>query len=426
VKKLPAEKKWLLPIAALTLAFSLTGCKNQTTTISSTIVPPLTTISTVDSNSAIPAAYQALYNELDTEMAAFEATLAQKPNEKQGQPIIATELAYANGNVGPALLTVINLDNNRTLLDRLQAMGVKGVVVAIKFPLLKSDFPNSADYLKFFQNIMTECHQRGMKVLVECGAIFSGTAYSPVQVDWSKYTTDSFLQGLQDQLVLVAQEIKPDYLTLANEPQTEESLTKLTITPAIWSNFIAASLKRIDKSNGILVGAGCGTWEDPAYINTLFGMSGLDYIDLHIYAMNKNATLLDRALTYAQEAKAAGKRVTVSEAWLWKAAPEELGSGIASSDKIMNRDVFSFWTPLDERFFRDIVYLADTTNMDFVSFFWTRNLFTSLDYNNTTYNLATAEYNSLMNQTSISNVRKNKMSALGWYYQEQLQMQTVK
>jgi hypothetical protein len=31
-----------------------------------------------------------------------------------------------------------------------------------------------------------------------------------------------------------------------------------------------------------------------------------------------------------------------------------------------------------------------------------------------------------MNQTSISNVRKNKMSALGWYYQEQLQMQTVK
>jgi len=106
------------------------------------------------------------------------------------------------------------------------------------------------------------------------------------------------------------------------------------------------------------VGAGCGTWEDPAYINTLFGMSGLDYIDLHIYAMNKNATLLDRALTYAQEAKAAGKRVTVSEAWLWKAAPEELGSGIASSDKIMNRDVFSFWTPLDERFFRDIVNLG--------------------------------------------------------------------
>jgi len=44
-------------------------------------------------------------------MAAFEATLAQKPNEKQGQPIIATELAYATAMWGRPLLTVINLDN---------------------------------------------------------------------------------------------------------------------------------------------------------------------------------------------------------------------------------------------------------------------------------------------------------------------------
>ena len=420
---MPAVKKWLSPALVLALAISLTGCKTQTTNVSTTVPPPITT-STVDSTATIPALYQALYNELDTEMASFETTLAQNSTGKQGQSIIATELAYANGNVGPALLTAINLENNRIILDRLQAMGVKGVVLAIKFPLLKPDFPNSGEYLQFFRNIMAECHQRGMKVLVECGAIFSGTPYSPVQVDWSKYTTDSFLQGLADQLVLVAQEIKPDYLTLANEPETEESLTKLIITPAVWSNFIAATLKRIDKSNGLLVGAGCGTWEDPAYINTLFNMSGLDYIDLHIYAMNKNATLLDRALTYAQEAKAVGKRVTVSEAWLWKAAPEELGSGIASSDKIMNRDVFSFWTPLDERFFRDIVNLADATNMDFVSFFWTRNLFSNLDYNNTTNNLTTTEYNSIMNQTAISNVRKGKMSALGWYYQEQLQIRT--
>jgi hypothetical protein len=423
---LSAAKKFLFSTLALILAISLTGCNTPTTKSNTTAVTTQTTIPTVELTTTIPAEYQALYTELDAEMASFETTLKQKWDGKPGQPIIATELAYANGNVGPGLLTVIAQENNRILLDRLQAMGVKGVVLAIKFPLLKPDFPNSADYLQFYQKMMTECHARGMKVLVECGAIFSGTAYSPVQVDWSEYTTDSFLQGLQNQLVLVAQEIKPDYLTLANEPETEEALTKLTITPAVWSNFIAATLKRIDKSNGILLGAGCGTWENPDYINTLYKMSGLDYIDLHIYAMNRNAALLERGLNYAAQARAAGKRVTVSEAWLWKAAPEELGSGIASSDKIMNRDVFSFWNPLDERFFQDIVSLADATNMDFVSFFWTRNLFTGLDYNNTTNNLPTAEYNSLMNQTSISNVRKNKMSGLGWYYQQQLQIRAGK
>jgi len=59
---------------------------------------------------------------------------------------------------------------------------------------------------------MAECHQRGMKVLVECGAIFSGT---PLFTGTSRLVEvilrTAFLQGLADQLVLVAQESN-DYL----------------------------------------------------------------------------------------------------------------------------------------------------------------------------------------------------------------------
>jgi len=358
-------------------------------------------------------------------MVHFEDTIDEQWDHTMGQTIIATEEAYANGNIGEGLLSATMMDYNRMLLDWLQAMGVKGVVLAVKFPLLKPDFPRSSEYLQFFKDIMAECHLRGMKVLVECGAIFAGTPYSPVQVDWSNYTTETFFQGLGDQLLLIAEEIKPDYLTLANEPQTEEGLTGLTITPAAWSDFIASTLGKIDRSGGLLVGAGTGTWENPNYINELFNMTGLDYIDLHIYPMNTNAIYLDRALNYATEAKATGKRVTVSEAWLWKATPAELGNFLGDTEKIMNRDVYSFWYPLDERFIQDIINLADATDMDFVSFFWTRNFLSYLNYDTTPHNLTTAQYNHLINQASLANLQDGISSPLGQYFQEVLDSRTT-
>jgi hypothetical protein len=312
------------------------------------------------------------------------------------------------------------METNRILLDRLQAMGVKGVVLAVKFPLLKPDFPRSAEYLQFFKNIMAECRQRDMKVLVECGAVFAGTPYSPLQVDWSGYTTESFLQGLQDELLLIAREIKPDYLTLANEPTTEEWLTSLIITPAVWRDFIASTLGKIDRSGGLLVGAGTGNWENPAYINEVLHLPGLDYIDLHIYPLNRDGVLLERALDWALEARAAGKRVTISECWLWKASAEELGTGLGDSEKAMNRDVYSFWYPLDARFMQEIINLADATDMDFISFFWMRNFFAYLDYETTPHDSTTAEFNRLINLASGYNVLIGILSPLGLYYQEQL------
>jgi hypothetical protein len=153
-------------------------------------------------------------------------------------------------------------------------------------------------------------------------------------------------------------------------------------------------------------------------------MPGLDYIDLHIYPMNTNAIYLDRALNYAVEARAAGKRVTVSESWLWKATPAELSNFLGDTEKIMNRDVYSFWYPLDERFIQDVVNLADATNMDFVSFFWTRNFLSYLDYDSTPHDLTTAEYNRLINQASLANLQRGELSPLGRYFQQALNSRT--
>jgi hypothetical protein len=412
------------PLPTQSPALSPSPSPAPTPTPSATNSPSQTPTTTPEALPPVPEEYQLLYQELEAELIQFEGTINQKWDKSRGQTIIATELAFSNGNVGEWLLSAKSMENNRILLDRFQAMGVKGVVLAIKFPLLKTDFPRSSEYLQFFKNIMAECHQHDMKVLVECGAIFAGTPYSPVQVDWSKYTTETFLQCLQDELLLIAREIKPDYLTLANEPTTEEWLTRLIITPTVWRDFIASTLGKIDRSSGLLVGAGTGTWENPAYINEILHMPGLDYIDLHIYPLNRNGLLLERALNWALEARAAGKRVTISECWLWKASPEELGNGLGDTEKTMNRDVYSFWYPLDTRFLQDIINLADATNMDFISFFWMRNFFAYLDYETTPHNSSTAELNRLINLTSGYNVLGGILSSLGLYYREQLHSRT--
>ena len=368
----------------------------------------------------VPEEYRVLYEELDAELAHFEHNLNQEWDGQQGTTIFAAELAFANGNIGEGLLLPQILAGNRILLDRLQELGVKGVVISIKYPLLQPDFPRSSEYLEFYREVVAECRQRDMKVLVETGAVFSGTPYSPVQVDWSQYTTGSFLDGMRDQLLLIAEELKPDYLTLTEEPTTQEALTGLTITPVLWADFVNSTLDGIDRSGGIRLGAGMGSWEDHAYIDSVLRTPGIDYIDLHIYPLGRDGVILDRVLDIAREAHDDGKAITIGECWLYKALPEEVASGPGIDGAIFSRDPFSFWYPLDTRFVDAIMNLADAADMEFVSFFWTRYFFAYIDYSAETGSLSIAEMNRRINQAANANVIEGILSPLGKHYQQRL------
>jgi len=377
-------------------------------------------------NMVIPEESKALYQELSSDLNQFEVKISQQPKARAQTTTFGVELSFANGNAGEALLTPEVMAYNRAMLDRLQSMGVRGVVLSINYPLLKKGFPRADEYLKFYQAVTDLCHQHKMKVLIESGAIFSGTP-SPVKVDWSKETTDSFLQGLQDQLVLISTEIKPDYLTLANEPSTEEALTQLSIPADKWQTFLEDSLKKVDRSSGTLYGAGTGTWEHPEYMQAVFNVSGLDYVDLHIYPFNKDGIFLDRAVNYANQARTAGKKVVISECWLYKASANELSANImGNKEKIQDRDGFSFWTPLDTRYMKDIITLADSTQMDFVSFFWSRNFFYNMIYNPDIANLTIQQRNQMMTLGAIQSVNQDKLSDLGQAYQQILSQRELK
>lgn len=372
----------------------------------------------------VPEEYRHIYRELDSALTQFEKTLSQKKTGNQGKTTFATELAFANGNIGEALLLPQVFRYNQLLLSCLEELGIKGVALSIQYPLLQTDFPRSSEYLRFYKAIADECRLHGMKVIVETGAIFSGTPYSPVKVDWSKYTSESLLEGMQDQLILIAKEIKPDYLTLMEEPTTQEALTGLQITPGLWNSSVISVLNNIGRPSGIQIGAGMGSWESHTYIDAFLRMPRIDYIDLHIYPLGREGVLFERALDIAREAHESGKAVTIGECWLFKTLPEEMIYGPDIGGKIFSRDPFSFWYPLDARFIDDIIDLADAADIEFVSFFWTRYFFSYLDYSAETRSLSTSEINRRINQAANINVREGILSPLGKYYQKRLSNRT--
>ena len=112
---------------------------------------------------AVPAEHQTTYDELITTLNSFTSKL---PPDKSDPLLLGAELSYANGNIGEALLEPSTMSLVQVQLDALKSMGVKAVVVAIKFPLLEADFPRSNEYLDFFKQVSSEIHDRDMIFLV--------------------------------------------------------------------------------------------------------------------------------------------------------------------------------------------------------------------------------------------------------------------
>ena len=175
-------------------------------------------------------------------------------------------------------------------------------------------------------------------------------------------------------------------------------------------------MQKIGHPNGVKLGAGAGTWDDPAYMNDLMDIQGLDCIDIHIYPLGRDASLLQRAYTTALDARNNGKCAVISEAWLYKVNAEDLTAPGSTLEAISSQDSFSFWESLDEEFVRAVTRLSQASGIEFVSFFWTRMFFTDLDYNQ--YNsLSFEQLNHQLNQTSLVAMQNGTLSPLGLFFQ---------
>jgi hypothetical protein len=183
--------------------------------------------------------------------------------------------------------------------------------------------------------------------------------------------------------VSVAQYVKPDYLIVQSEPDTDASndyrpelntpATDVAMVQLIVTNIEAAKLPGLHTT--IKLGSGMGTWQDSwqDYLGTpgtgtgILGITGLDGIDNHIYYLNGQSssglsTELDVSMQMIASAQASGKLASIAEYWLNKTTTP----GEDSLD-VRARGTFSFWSALDQQFAPLLFMLANQQSLEYVS-----------------------------------------------------------
>jgi hypothetical protein len=198
-------------------------------------------------------------------------------------------------------------------------------------------------------------------------------------------------------------------------------LTGLSFSVDQFLEFVRDTAISIGRSSEVLLGAGSGSWENPAYLEGLSREPSIDFINIHIYPFaSTHADYLERALDAAETARANNKQVIVEETWLYKATPLEVAQSIAHQD-VFERDVYSFWQPLDIQFIELMVGLAHEHGFDYLSFFWSGLFFSYLDFAETPQDLTPVDLYRQLNLAQSESMIKGDLSETGKAYQALLQ-----
>jgi hypothetical protein len=372
----------------------------------------------------VPPEYADLYALLAHKLGDAESYLTAYWEGAKHPVAFSTELLAANSNQGERVLTEQAWQSILFNVDRIQFLGVRAVKVAVKYPILMPAFPRSAEYLALYKKLGDELRRRDLKFLVQMTPGFKPSALSalPVEPYYATLTLERYKHEKRQMAETIIREIRPDYLTIENEPRTAQENTGLPFTVQNFTEIVQYILDGLDRA-GVLVGAGAGTWDNLAYIESLAQNTSVDYIDMHIYPVNFDF-LIDKTVKIAEIAKRYNKKLVLGEAWLYKSRDADLvGPAVAAAPGLYARDVFSFWEPLDTKFVETVWKLAHYLKVDFASFFWMRYFFGYVEYNERTKNLAPAELFQLANLEAAKNMLQNppKLTQTGLTFQRLLQ-----
>ncbi|MDQ6696466.1 MAG: hypothetical protein M3Z46_03295 [Actinomycetota bacterium] len=336
----------------------------------STTMPTATEQSTID----VPPGYRTLSSHLSSALDAYEAAVKRMPSTKQGDasPVAAAELLPANGNRLEALLAPGTLPSVDAWLDRFHAMGIRGVTVGIKLPMLLERFgPDAASYTRFYTTVADHARRRGMTVDVELGALFCGTAYasctSPFNGSYRQFVDDTVAQAR-----IVIDRVRPRYLDILAEPTTEATLTGVHEfkTPVGAARYVRDVLAGIGERRSTKVGAGGATWLDPIYDEAIL-REAVDFLVVHIYPMSSQ--IAGNIVDLTALARRAHKPIVADEIGLYKT--DTAGAGAATADSVYRLDAFSFFEPLDVRFLTITAEWAKKAAVAYVSPFWAGQFF---------------------------------------------------
>lgn len=354
-----------------------------------------------DTAPSVPAEYQALYNSMQSSISAFDQSILAKWDTSKPPVAFSAHALSANSILGEQLLDPNQLTAVGLELDGFKAMGQGAMSLSIDYPTLDPAFDpyggHSAAYLDFYKKVVAAARSRGLKVIVETGPLFSDPLLSRVNVMpfYQMLSSGSYRAGRANHALLIAQQLAPDYLSVVQEPDTEAAQTgKPEFGTPSGSASLLTQILLTYRNGGATgsIGAGVGTWVPgwSDYIRS-FTSTSVDFIDIHIYPSNRN--FLQRAITIADMAHAAGKKVGVSECWSHKVADAELG--VLSDSAAFARDMFSFWAPVDSLFLKTMTDFAFSQKVDFLAAFQSRCLRGYVDYTPATAALSSTDLNAL-------------------------------
>ncbi len=344
-----------------------------------------------------PKAYADLYMQLEAKLRRTSERIDRQWDKSIAPVDFSAEMLTANSNRGVQLLQPVALSGVRLEMQRLAELGVKAVTLSINFPVLYEPFHqfNGTDYqafLDFYKRVVEDARTRKLKVIIEMGSgIFPGVYSRGSGLNAKGFyakikSNDEYRDQRTAMALAIAQELRPDYLSLGEEPDTEAKLTGLRVNdPRTCTQIVAYEVKKL-REVGIgtmKIGAGVGTWQRQAddWVRRDARDTGVDYIALHVYPVNSLSPsgrydLLWQLFTLTDIAAASGKPVGVGECWLHKTRDRELQRINSVTDPtLFERDIYSFWEPLDAEFLRVMVKGAHWKRFAFLSPFWTRMLY---------------------------------------------------
>ncbi len=300
-------------------------------------------------------------------------------------------------------------------IDAMQALGIKSMKVTVSFPILYKPYydylagggvgSGLAQYNATLTNyvaLAAYVHNKGMKLVVDSLTVHplsnpSVTSY------YSTLSLASYKAGRSAVINTLAENMSPDYLIVQTEPLTEvddivaidpaKTLSNPSTDAAMISMFIA-NLQSDPMVTGLhttmLLGSGMGTWQPnfedgapltPGFKNAISSLSGLDLIDIHVYPIYKvgGNDFLGRVVELSTAARTAGKKVGMSECWPYKEQASEAGLR-ATSNAIYSRDIYNFWTAIDEQFLQEMVNVSHWQNLEYMSPFFDKYFLAYTDF----------------------------------------------
>ena len=200
------------------------------TTISSTAMPSTPTAASgtacanvASYNESIPSTYQSMYTTLDQILNGYDQNLDSKTPVATHSVIYATELLPADSNIGPKLLSQQSLQSVTEFLDAIQKMDAQGVTIDISYPILTPTFPNYTQYLSFYENVVEQVRQRGMKIDIESETplLVGYPGLSVGSVTYANLSYGTYVSEDREMIQTIITDLHPDYINIARAARCE-------------------------------------------------------------------------------------------------------------------------------------------------------------------------------------------------------------